>query len=46
MNSIENLDPEVKSLIGLEQHRQQSQLSLIASENHSSPAASGRSFSI
>lgn len=46
MNSIENLDPDVKSLIDPEQHGQQSQLSRITSENHSSPAASGRRFSI
>ncbi|MGZ2433785.1 glycine hydroxymethyltransferase [Rhizobium pisi] len=37
-NNIEDLDPEVKNLVALEQHRQQSQLSLIASENYSSPA--------
>ncbi|WP_027681551.1 serine hydroxymethyltransferase [Rhizobium leguminosarum] len=38
MNNIENVDSEVTNLLALEQHRQQSQLSLIASENYSSPA--------
>lgn len=35
---LENSDPEIYSIIQREEHRQQSMLEMIASENHASPA--------
>jgi glycine hydroxymethyltransferase len=38
MSSLQEVDPKIAELIGLEQNRQESTLELIASENHVSPA--------